>query len=210
MDENRMPQETREPVGAEGTPLTPEAAPVPPEAPAEPAAAPASPEAPAKPTPAAPQGGASVKDKLAQMPPKKRRMLLGGGAVVLVLLVVLLVAGRQSKLEKIQSYIAKEYSLAPCSRASDDSCLEIDTNPLDQDIDDLDYAAYVVFAARQEDALNAIQYANEQLGFPASVYQKMMSTTALMGRQSHTGSKYTVSWSYHPDHGLEVLYEKNR
>ena len=151
-----------------------------------------------------------MKDKLAQMPPKKRRMLLGGGAVVLVLLVVLLVAGRQSKLEKIQSYIAKEYSLAPCSRASDDSCLEIDTNPLDQDIDDLDYAAYVVFAARQEDALNAIQYANEQLGFPASVYQKMMSTTALMGRQSHTGSKYTVSWSYHPDHGLEVLYEKNR
>ena len=36
----------------------------------------------------------------------------------------------------------------------------------------------------------------------------MMKTTALMGRQSAETDKYKVSWTYHPDNGLEVTYEK--
>lgn len=60
----------------------------------------------------------------------------------------------------------------------------------------------------QERALEAIKYANEELGFNGSVYSKMMNTTALMGRQSAENDKYRVSWTYHPDDGLEVTYEK--
>ena len=58
----------------------------------------------------------------------------------------------------------------------------------------------------QEDALKAIQYANEELGFSGSVYSQMLKTSALMGRQSEENSKYKVSWTYHPDEGLEVTY----
>ena len=60
----------------------------------------------------------------------------------------------------------------------------------------------------QENALEAIRYANEELGFNGSVYSQMMKTTALMGRQSAENDKYKVSWTYHPDEGLEVTYEK--
>lgn len=59
-----------------------------------------------------------------------------------------------------------------------------------------------------ERALEAIKYANEALGFNGSVYSQMMKTTALMGRQSVENNKYRVSWTYHPDDGLEVTYEK--
>lgn len=60
----------------------------------------------------------------------------------------------------------------------------------------------------QEEALAAIQYANEEFGFDGSVYSRMMETSALMGRQSEENDKYRVSWTYHPDDGLEVTYEK--
>ena len=36
----------------------------------------------------------------------------------------------------------------------------------------------------------------------------MMKTTALMGRQEEETKKYRVSWTYHPDRGLEVTYEE--
>lgn len=60
----------------------------------------------------------------------------------------------------------------------------------------------------EKNALEAIRYANEELGFNDSVYSKMMKTTALMGRQNEETDKYKVSWTYHPDNGLEVTYEK--
>jgi len=62
----------------------------------------------------------------------------------------------------------------------------------------------------QKKTLEAIKYANEALGFNGSVYNKMMETSALMGRQSEETSKYKVSWTYHPDDGLEVTYEKKK
>ena len=59
----------------------------------------------------------------------------------------------------------------------------------------------------QERTLEAIKYANDELGFPG-VYDLMLKATALMGRQSEENSKYKVSWSYHTDSGLEVMYQK--
>ena len=60
----------------------------------------------------------------------------------------------------------------------------------------------------QSDTLEAIKYVNEELGFGGYVYSEMMETTALMGRQRAENDKYEVSWSYHPDSGLEVTYRK--
>jgi hypothetical protein len=84
--------------------------------------------------------------------------------------------------------------------AGEDHYFTIDTIP--EDI----YIAAIPNS--QEKALEAIQYANEQLGFSGAVYQKMLETNALMGRQSEENKKYRVSWTYHPDYGLEVTYEE--
>ncbi len=68
--------------------------------------------------------------------------------------------------------------------------------------------ASILKSGAQENALEAIKYANEALGFNGSLYSKMMETSALMGRQYEENEKYKVSWRYHPDDGLEVTYEK--
>lgn len=66
----------------------------------------------------------------------------------------------------------------------------------------------ILLPGAQQNALEAIKYANEELGFNGSLYSKMMETSALMGRQSEENDKYKVSWTYHPDDGLKVTYEK--
>ena len=78
--------------------------------------------------------------------------------------------------------------------ATDGSYLSIDTNPLDID----DYF--------NSDAYLAITEVNEALGLPESVINKMGQTRALDGMQTYTGKEVEVTWSYHPDNGLEVIY----
>ena len=80
---------------------------------------------------------------------------------------------------------------------SDGSYLSIDTNPYDLD----DYTV--------SGSLQAIIDVNSALGLPDYVLNDMGSTTALMGRQTATFDDVTVSWSYHPDSGLEVTYKAN-
>lgn len=69
-------------------------------------------------------------------------------------------------------------------------------------------AATILSSDWESEALTAIQYANEELGFSTSVYTRMLETSPLMGRQSKENDKYIVSWTYHPDDRLEVTYEK--
>lgn len=66
----------------------------------------------------------------------------------------------------------------------------------------------LLLPTQEKNAIKAIKYANEKLGFNGSLYSKMLETNALMGRQSEENGKYKVSWTYHPDDGLEVTYEK--
>lgn len=82
--------------------------------------------------------------------------------------------------------------------ASDNSYIEVDTNPLDLE----DFSSTT--------AWELIEEINEKLGLPESLYKKMGQTRALDGRISQTYDDITVSWTYHPDHGLEVLYEKEK
>ena len=45
---------------------------------------------------------------------------------------------------------------------------------------------------------------------PSYILSNMETTNSLMGRQSDTfGDKVDVSWSYHPDNGLDIVIHKN-
>lgn len=46
------------------------------------------------------------------------------------------------------------------------------------------------------------------LGFKESLNEKMETTRAMDGKQDETAGNIQVTWSYHPDKGLEVMYEK--
>ena len=57
-------------------------------------------------------------------------------------------------------------------------------------------------------AWDLIQQFNDELGMSAAT-KKMKETNALMGMQTQENDDYKISWSYHPDTGLVVLYEVN-
>lgn len=103
------------------------------------------------------------------------------------------------------------YNNANCSTpwakvAGDGSYIQIDSNPYDYDNSDYPYLSTLYLS----NAINAIQKINSKLGLPDSLYQQMIKTTALQGLQSKKYSSIgiEVSWSYHPDNGLEVMYSK--
>lgn len=138
-----------------------------------------------------------------ELEPKKRIIL----AMIALVLIIAIIAGissyRRNFFDRVVTQMLREYKYADNSRAKDGSYMKIDTNPNNDDPDSLFYNKAI-----ESDSLAAIKFVNEKLGFPDSVYQKMLSTTALMGRQAEENRKFIVTWSYHPDKGLEVMYEK--
>jgi len=78
--------------------------------------------------------------------------------------------------------------------ASDGSYLAVDTNPSDID-DHMDYEAY-----------SAIMSINEALGLPESVLNRMGQTRSMDGIQSYSTDEIEVTWTYHPNKGMEVNY----
>lgn len=132
----------------------------------------------------------------------KKKFIIIAAAVVAVIAIaaVLLIP---SKFERVKNECVQIAGRV----AGGGDYFEIDAYP--DDFDNIDPAVAALLApSTQEDALKAIKYANEALGFNGSLYSQMLNTTALMGRQSAETSKYRVSWTYHPDNGLEVTYEK--
>lgn len=79
----------------------------------------------------------------------------------------------------------------------DGKSLTIDTKPNDS------------YYSGEADALSAIAVINVFLGLPSSLIDKMSSTRALDGIQSQDCGNYTVTWNYHPDNGMKVIYEVN-
>ena len=82
-----------------------------------------------------------------------------------------------------------------CTISEDGKSLYIDTNPNNIKEKNLSYV------------LSDIEDINTQLGFSSSLIVKMEETRAIDGRQEEDNGEITVSWTYHPDSGLEVLYE---
>ena len=85
---------------------------------------------------------------------------------------------------------------------SDNSYIYLDTNPYD--FDDESYLSRLY----RNDVYNAIDNINSKLGIPSSVKQDMLHTNSLAGRQRRTYESLgiEVSWTYHPDYGLQVTY----
>ncbi len=130
---------------------------------------------------------------------KKKLAIIGGAAIVaLIVLAIILIP---SKFKRVQNECVKIAGRIGTGK----NYFSLDTDPY-EDMDKTMRA--ILLPDTQTKTLEAIRYANEQLGFPGSVYSDMMKTSALMGRQSEENSKYKVSWTYHPDHGLEVTYTK--
>lgn len=145
-----------------------------------------------------------------QQPTTIKRKIVFGGIIVVIVVAVILVATllRGHSFSGVVNDMLNEYPYANNSRAQDDSYLKIDTNPYDKAVDELTYVELSTFDQVQTDSLNGIKFVNERLGFTDAVYSKMMDTTALMGAQTEENDKYRVSWTYHPDNGLEVMYER--
>jgi hypothetical protein len=92
-------------------------------------------------------------------------------------------------------YCKSEYA----TLSNDGTSLMIDTNP--DDLDDGD--PYF-----EEDAFHSILKVNHALGFPDSVATRMNETRSVDGTQSYETKDYLVTWHYHPDQGLEVVYSE--
>ena len=116
------------------------------------------------------------------------------GAVVVIIIIALLAGGGGGKKDFNKMFSDIKYN-SWCTIASDGSYMRIDTNPSDLD-DHIDHTAYYT-----------LESMNRELGFPASTYEKMGETRALDGRQYDETSDVEVSRTYHPDSGLEVMYE---
>ena len=80
---------------------------------------------------------------------------------------------------------------------SDGSYLMADTNVYDLD----DYSNFSIW--------NSIKEMNKKLGLPDSLGNDMLQTTWSMGRQNKvfTSAGVEVTWTYHPDKGMEVTYK---
>ena len=114
---------------------------------------------------------------------------------ILAFAVVVLFAVRPKKINFKDVFVKIGGDNFYCTLAGDNSYLSIDTNPNDVD----DYFS--------EAAWSLVKRANREFGLPESVDQKMNNTRALDGRQTDIYGKIRVSWTYHPNQGLEITYE---
>lgn len=130
---------------------------------------------------------------------KKKKLPLIIAGVVIVIVLATLFSGGGTDFNELFSDIAHEEW---CTIASDGSYMEIDSNPddIDNDSSRFDYSIML-------EASSAVERINTELGFSDSVYKKMTETRSLDGRLTEENDNYKVSWTYHPDSGLEVLYE---
>lgn len=102
---------------------------------------------------------------------------------------------KSNPLETAYDTLFKEFGWNSCyTLGSDKSYLQVDTNPYDID----DY-----YNATNTQILKSAVTA---LKLPDYIYQRMLKTTAMQGRQEVTVNGITVSWTYHPDNGLEAMF----
>lgn len=118
-------------------------------------------------------------------------------SVLLSVLLIVLTSCGKNILKKAYEEIITEYpSAVLCFEISDDgSFISVDTNPYDID----DYSV--------SGAFSAIPAFHEKLGLSDYIWEEMLHTSALDGRQTDGNGKIEVSRKYHPDSGLEAIYK---
>jgi len=106
-------------------------------------------------------------------------------------------------LAKDFKYIYQVYCKYPWGEVGKDgSYISIDTNP--DDIDDKKYGSTLYL----KEATESIEEILKILGFSDYVYKNMMKTSYADRKQTETAGDVTVTWEYHPDKGLEVMFMK--
>lgn len=102
----------------------------------------------------------------------------------------------KNKWERAYDAVRAKYpSYTACiTLASDKSYIRLDTNPYDRD--SYYNAGY----------MNVLTALHSELGLPSYIYTEMLETSALDGWQTRTANGVTVSWTYHPNKGLEAMY----
>ena len=92
------------------------------------------------------------------------------------------------------------YSDITVSVAEDGSYMTVDNNPLNMK------SGSIMFS---DTGLNHVKLTNKALELPDWLYKVMVNTRAIDGRQKEIFEDVTVTWSYHPNQGLEVIYRTN-
>lgn len=133
-----------------------------------------------------------------KMSKKKLGIIVAIAAILVIALAIVLIPSKFKRVENECLRIAGQIGTGK-------NYFSLDTDPYENMNETV---RALLQPSHQEKTLEAIRYANNELGFPGSVYSDMLKTSALMGRQSEENNKYKVSWTYHPDHGLEVTYTK--
>lgn len=145
-------------------------------------------------------------------PNKKKKIAVIGIVIAVAIVIVLLIAKSSGTVNGILSIstinFSEKYSYMAdepfCTIASDGSYIELDSNPYDYDNDSYLY----IISDYTSEVANAVEQINSDLGFTQALSQKMNQTNALQGKQFEENDKYKVTWTYHPDKGLNVIYEK--
>ena len=153
-----------------------------------------------------PEAETAEGEVVAEAAPKKKltkKQMIIIGAAALAVIIALFAIFYKSKFERVRDEAIQIAGIAGTGK----NYFTLDTYP--EMYNNMDSAVRAMLLGRaQQNALEAIKYANKELGFGSSVYERMMNTSAIMGRQYAENDKYEVSWTYHPDKGLEVRYEK--
>jgi len=131
------------------------------------------------------------------LPAKKAKAAIGAAILLVAIFVLIICLNGQVNFRRAYNKIGGESRYGTWVKVgSDGKSLIIDTNPND------------VEEFYDEDALVAVRKMNSALGLPDSLLSTMTDTCALDGRQTKTYDKITVSWTYHPNRGLKIIYEK--
>lgn len=127
--------------------------------------------------------------------PKKFLIIAVAAVAIVIAIIVIITSNSGHNFKKLY----EDYCISTWAEVgSDGSYLSIDTNPSDLEDNGI---AYI-------EAYYAIEVINEELGLPSSLFEEMGSTTGADGKQVEEFEEVTVSWKYHPDSGMEVIYKK--
>lgn len=72
---------------------------------------------------------------------------------------------------------------------------------------DADSVSITVLDYNVSEAAPALRDMLGELGFSSAVADRMAKTRALDGTQQATGRNCNVTWTYHPDNGLQMVFE---
>lgn len=136
----------------------------------------------------------------------KKYIILACIVLALVIVVVAVVLLYESKFDKTKEVVSNMVASEAFKCGED--YFTLDTYPEDYYATMNPAFSALLSSGLQDRVIEAIQFANKELGFNGSLYSRMLETTSIMGRQSEENSDYKVSWTFHPDRGLTVTYEK--